>query len=109
VRRLSLRPEQLRQELIDDDLSELTPQGLRVVAETLAANLPPQNEAVAMLAQHPELSHAFVTADDGDPDYVHVVVAIRNKATCKLRIPKSKYGGPAMLEWIEQHTSGDLT
>src|SRR5215210_914798 len=61
---------------------------------------PPHNEALAMLRQHPELTHAFVTTDNDDPDYVHVVVAIRDKGTCELRIPRDKYDGLEMLEWI---------
>ncbi|HKH19378.1 MAG TPA: hypothetical protein VKB53_00450 [Gammaproteobacteria bacterium] len=104
---LSITRRTLRAELIDDDLSELTAPGLRQVAETLAA-APNQyeREASARLAQHPELTHAFVTTDDDDPEFVPVVVAIRDTATCELRIPRQQYAGLAMLEWIDQHLSG---
>jgi hypothetical protein len=107
---LSLTPGQLRQALKDDleSCGQLTALGLRLVAETLSAYLPPQNEAVAMLRQHPRVTHAFATDDDSDPDYVIVTLAIRNKATVDLRIARDKYDGLAILEWIEQHTSGDL-
>src|SRR5215208_446681 len=107
---LTITPGQLRQALKDDleSCGQLTALGLRLVAETLSAYLPPQNEAVAMLRQHPRVTHAFATDDDSDPDYVIVTLAIRNKATVDLRIPKDKYDGLAILEWIEQHTSGDL-
>jgi hypothetical protein len=61
----------------------------------------PDNEAEALLRKHPNLTHAFVPIDTDDPDYEHVVVAIRDKATCVLRIPREKYDGMAMLQWIE--------
>jgi len=104
---LSITRRTLRAELINDDLSELTAPGLRVVAETLVA-APNQyyREASARLAQHPELTHAFVTTDDDDPEFVPVVVAIRDKATCELRIPRQQFAGLAMLEWIDEHISG---
>jgi TubC N-terminal docking domain len=65
----------------------------------------PDNEAEAMLRKHPNLTHAFVPIETDDPDYEHVVVAIRDKATCVLRIPREKYDGLAVLEWIEQHVN----
>jgi hypothetical protein len=76
-----------------------------IKALTLDAKAP-QNEAVAMLRQHPELSHAFVTDDESDAEFVYVSVVIRDQAACKMRIPKSKYDGLKILEWLEQRTNG---
>jgi hypothetical protein len=106
---LSLTPARLRTELIDDlDViasDGLTPHGWRQVAETLAASLPPPNEAIDMLAQHPELTYTFATTGDDNPDYVYVDVAIRGLATGKLRIPRGKYDGLKALELIQQHNN----
>jgi hypothetical protein len=101
---LNITPAQLREELSDDDLSELSPKALRQVARTLADARPPQNEAIDMLRQDPELECAFVTTSD-DQNYVYVVVAIRGQATGRLRIPRDKYDGLKALELIEQHAS----
>jgi hypothetical protein len=106
---LSLTPARLRTELIDDlDViasDGLTPHGWRQVAETLAASLPPPNEAIDMLAQHPELTYTFATTGDDNPDYVYVDIAIRGLATGKLRMPRGKYDGLKALELIQQHNN----
>jgi len=75
----------------------------------LADARPPQNQAINMLRQHPELTHAFATNDDDDPDYVIVTVGVRDKGTVDLRIAKDKYDSLELLQIIEEHTSGDLT
>lgn len=112
---LSITPEQLRQELADDPdaitSGALTAHGLRLVAETLAACLPPDNDTrhsavIAMLRQHPEITRAFATDDKADPEYVIVTVGIRGKATCDVRIPKAKYDGMEVLRLIEEHSGG---
>ena len=87
-------------------LKALTNEASAGAEEQLIDAKAPENEAVAMLRQHPELSYTFVTDERSDPDHVIMTVAIRNKATCKLRIAKDKYDGLGVLEWIEQRTSG---
>ncbi len=113
---LSISAEELRRELEDDldaiGSSELNAHGLRLVAETLSACLPHDadpsatetrhNAVIAMLHQHPAITHAFATNDETDPDYVILTVAIRGKATCDLRIPTAKFDGLTVLEIIEQ-------
>jgi hypothetical protein len=107
---LNITPAQLREELSDDDLSELSPKALRQVARTLADAWPPQNKAAAMLAKHPELTRAIATGDvESDLEFVIVTLAVRNKGIVDLRIPRDKYDGLKILEWLDQHTSVDLT
>lgn len=57
-----------------------------------------------MLAEHPGTTYAITTDTEAEPDAVIMTLAIRNKATCELRIPKVKYDGLALLEMIENHT-----
>jgi hypothetical protein len=102
---LNITPAQLREELADDDLSELTPKALRQVARTLADARPPQNEAIDRLLPDPELERAFVTTSD-DPQFVYVDVALRGQATARLRIPRDRYDGLKALAWIEHRTNG---
>ncbi|HKF94614.1 MAG TPA: hypothetical protein VKB96_08435 [Gammaproteobacteria bacterium] len=105
---LSITPARLREQLSDDldanASGELTAPGLRLTAEALADSLPPQNEAIDMLRQDPELECAFVTSGD-DPKFVYVDVALRGQATGKLRIPRDRYDSLKALAWIEQHAS----
>ncbi|MBA3732013.1 MAG: hypothetical protein H0W93_06600 [Gammaproteobacteria bacterium] len=107
---LSISPSELRQELADDldaiASGELTVHGLRTVAETLSACLPYEtdtrhNEVIAMLRQHPHITHAFATNDETDPDYVMLTVAIRGKSTFDLRLPTATFDGLSVLELLE--------
>jgi hypothetical protein len=105
---LSITPARLREELSDDlgaiASGELTAPGLRLTAETLAASLPPQNQAIDRLLPDPEPERAFVTTSD-DPKFVYVDVALRGQATARLRIPRDRYDSLKALAWIEQHTN----
>lgn len=70
--------------------------------------LPPDVDArrqkvIAMLAAHPEASYAVLTDSESDPGAVIVVVAIRERATCELHIPRDKYDGLLLLDLIERH------
>lgn len=59
---------------------------------------------VATLANDSGLRYALDTHTEADPNTVILTVAIRNKAACELRIPKSRYDAIALLELIEKHT-----
>jgi hypothetical protein len=61
-------------------------------------------EVLAMLAQEPSLTRAFVTDDMAGAEFVIIAIGIRGVGTCELRIHKSKYDGLAVLDLIqEQH------
>lgn len=51
------------------------------------------------------LRYAVEAHDDVDLESVILTLAIRHKAACELRIPKSRYDGFALLELIEKHTT----
>lgn len=59
---------------------------------------------IAKLRGDPGLKYAIEAHDDVDLESVILTLAIRNKAACELRIPKSRYDGFALLELIEKHT-----
>ena len=64
-----------------------------------------RRKVLSMLADNPDITDAFTSDDQTDPEYVIITLAIRGQATCDLRIPKDRYDGPKMLELIEQHTN----
>jgi len=51
------------------------------------------------------LRYAMEAHDGIEPDAVILTLAIRDKAACELRIPKSRYDAFALLELIEKHTT----
>ncbi len=57
------------------------------------------------LAHDPGLRYAMETHSDVEPDAVILTLAIRGKAACELRIPKSRYDAFALMELIEKHTT----
>jgi len=57
------------------------------------------------LRGNPGLIYAMTAHDDIEPDAVILTLAIRDKAACELRIPKSRYDAFALLELIEKHTT----
>jgi hypothetical protein len=63
-----------------------------------------RQQALSMLAANPDITHAIVSHTEIETDSVIVTLAIRDKATCELRIPKAKYDAFAVLRVIEQHT-----
>jgi hypothetical protein len=119
---LSLTPDQLHQELeAGGDMpalasGELAPQAIRLTAEALAVLRYPhapsndsdrgarRQQALAMLAQEPAIRYAITTDTELETDAVIVTLAIRDKATCELRIPKDRYDGLALLKVIEEQT-----
>jgi hypothetical protein len=105
---LSITPAQLQNEPSEDLCSvasgELTAEGLRLVAETLAAEIR-RREVLDMLAENLGITHALTSDDETDPEYVIITLAIRGKATCDLRIPKARYDGLKVLDLIEQYAN----
>lgn len=53
----------------------------------------------------PGLRYAMEAHDGIEPEAVILSLAIRDKAACELRIPKSRYDAFALLELIERHTT----
>ncbi len=58
-----------------------------------------------MLAENPNTTYAFTSDDETDAEYVIITLAIRGKAACDLRIPRSRYDGFKVMDLIEQHTN----
>ncbi len=59
-----------------------------------------------MLAQEPSLRIALLDDHESAPDAVIFAFAIRDKGTCKLRIRRDHYDAFAVLELLEQQTTG---
>jgi hypothetical protein len=64
-----------------------------------------RREVLRMLAENPGITHAIISDDETDPEFVIITLAIRGQATCDLRIPKARYDGLKVLDLIEQHTN----
>ena len=64
-----------------------------------------RRQVLGMLAANPDITYAFTSDDETDPEYVIITLAIRGKATCDLRIPRSRYDGFKVLDLIEQCTN----
>ena len=54
-----------------------------------------------MLTENPRITYAISSDDQIDPEYVIITLAIRGKAACDLRIPRSKYDGLKVMDLIE--------
>lgn len=95
--------------------SEGKPTSLARIATIAVANLPeaanstPVDErlerVVGKLHGDPGLHYAVEAHEGIEPEAVILTVAIRGKAACDLRIPKSRYDAFALMELIEQHTT----
>ncbi len=55
-----------------------------------------------MLQENPNLTHAYTTDDESDPEYVILTIAIRGKGTCDMRIRRDQYDGFAVLRLIHE-------
>ena len=77
-----------------------------------SANHSPANEPIEKIISNlegdSELRYSLETHTDIEPDAVILTLAIRGKAACELRIPKSRYDGIALLELIEKHTTREI-
>ena len=60
-----------------------------------------RQRAIAMLTANPALRLAVVCDGEGDP--VPVAVAIRDKGTCEVLIPASRFDPFALLELVGRH------
>ena len=60
-----------------------------------------RQRVLAQLADNPALHLAVVCDGEGDP--VPVAVGIRDKGTCEVHIPASRFDPFALLELIERH------
>jgi hypothetical protein len=56
-----------------------------------------------VLEAHPTAKYALFSDTETDPEAVIVVLAIRGRATCEIRIPRDKYDGTLLLHLIERH------
>jgi len=56
-----------------------------------------------MLANNPTARYAVLAHDDHDSDAVLLTLAIRDRVTCELRIPKNRYDPILLLDLIEQY------
>ncbi len=61
-----------------------------------------REKVLSMLANNPEIQRAFVTDTESDPHNVILMMAIRDKYSFEMHIPKSKYDPFTMLEVIEK-------
>jgi hypothetical protein len=59
---------------------------------------------LAMLKENPGITYAITNDTEIEAVAVIITLAIRDKATCELRIPKAKYDAFALLRVIEAHT-----
>jgi len=58
---------------------------------------------LAILTERPGTRYAALTDTEADPEAVILALAIRDVATCELRIPRQKYDPFLLLELIERH------
>lgn len=56
-----------------------------------------------MLDRNPSVRYAALTDLESDPEAAILVLAIRGRATCELRIPRKKYDPFLLLDLIERH------
>jgi hypothetical protein len=61
-----------------------------------------RQRVLAMLTANPSLRIAVVCDGAGDP--VPVAIAIRDKATCEVLIPRDRYDGALLLDLIDRHS-----
>ncbi len=58
-----------------------------------------------MLAERPGIRYAVLTDTEADPEAVLLPLAIRDHATCELRIPRKKYDPFLLHDLIERHVA----
>ena len=59
-----------------------------------------REKVLEMLAENPDTQRAFITDTEADPDNVILTMAIRDKYSFEMLIPKKKYDGFIVLEVI---------
>jgi len=60
-----------------------------------------RQRVLAVLAENPALRLAVVCDGEGDP--VPVAIGIRDKGTCEVHIPATRFDPIALLELVERH------
>lgn len=60
------------------------------------------NRVLAMLAENRKLQRAIITDLDGDPDNVILTIAIRDRCTFEMLVPREKYDGFLLLEILNR-------
>lgn len=97
---------------LNDELRDLIRSHKAELLQALAGDPEPEPDpraearrqrVLAMLEAHPGARYAALTDMQADPAAVIVVLAIRGRATCELRIPRDKYDGVLLLDLIEKH------
>jgi len=63
-----------------------------------------RQRVLAMLAERPGIRYAALTDATADPEAVLLTLAIRDRATCELRIPREKWDGVLFLDLLERHS-----
>ncbi len=63
-----------------------------------------RQRVLAMLKESPGITYAITSDTEAEQDAVIITLAIRDKGTCELRIPKERYDGLAILQIIEAQT-----
>ncbi|MDV6341222.1 hypothetical protein R2103_05505 [Nitrosomonas sp. Is24] len=109
-----LRQRELNVTLTDGDSLELSPAEkiTHELIERLRKHKPAiiqelkreqrREKVLRMLAENPGTQRAFVTDTESDPDNVIMTLAIRNQASFEMLIPKDKYDGFAILEFLHK-------
>ena len=63
-----------------------------------------RQRVLVMLRESPAVRYAVVTDTESDPGAVIVALAIRERATCELLIPRDRYDGVLLLDLIDRHS-----
>lgn len=61
-----------------------------------------RERVLAILAENPDTQRAIITDLDSDPDNAVLTIAIRDKYSFEMLIPKDRYDGFLMLEIIQK-------
>ena len=62
-----------------------------------------RQRALELLRAHPSVTYAVLTDTESDPEAVLLTLVIRGKATCELRVPKTKYDPFLFLDLLDRH------
>jgi hypothetical protein len=62
-----------------------------------------RQEVLAKLAANPTARLAMITDLDSDPEFAILAIALRDKATFEMRVPKAKYDPFLLYDLIHRH------
>lgn len=109
-----LKERDLTVRLADDDSLELEPAEkiTHELIERLRKHKPAiieelkreqrREKVLQMLADNPDIQRAFVTDTESDPHNVILMMAIRDRYSFEMHIPKSKYDAFLLIELFEK-------